>query len=295
VKIENLKIFLEVAQSESINEAARNLFMTHQNLNKIIKNLEAELNTQLFVRTNKGIQLTSNGKELFVTASQIVKNYDSFLEKLHNTDTEIIKFYTLASQSTLANTLQGQRFGERYLSVHKRDFDEIIKMIQQGKTGIYFLPIRESEQITLPRETGRYIITSSDFVTYVCHKNYTQQYQNSQYSKLDKLISNTAKQIAGIRAINIDDIQISKKLMRDEGFAYSTEYQMFLAEFPEDEWVVFNRESMPEFRIAYTLFFNLPDTPTFQQLQEDIIKTVESFFSISPSINKENKSIDATL
>ncbi|MBP3628843.1 MAG: LysR family transcriptional regulator, partial [Anaerotignum sp.] len=70
MKIENLKIFLEVAQSESINEAARNLFMTHQNLNKIIKNLEAELNTQLFVRTNKGILLTSNGKELFVTASQ---------------------------------------------------------------------------------------------------------------------------------------------------------------------------------------------------------------------------------
>ena len=133
VKIENLKIFLEVAQSESINEAARNLFMTHQNLNKIIKNLEAELNTQLFIRTNRGIQLTANGKELFVTASQMIKNYESFLDRLQNTENSIVKFYTVPSQSTLVTQLQGKRFGERYLSVHKRDFEELLKMIQRGK------------------------------------------------------------------------------------------------------------------------------------------------------------------
>lgn len=277
VKIENLKIFLEVAQSESINEAARNLFMTHQNLNKIIKNLEAELNTQLFIRTNRGIQLTANGKELFVTASQMIKNYESFLDRLQNTENDIVKFYTIPSQSTLVTQLQGKRFGERYLSVHKRDFEELLKMIQRGKAGIYYLPLM-GETIILPPETIQHTIIASDLLTYVCHKNYSSFYASKKYADLDKLISNTSKNGLDNHAINIDDIQICKKLMRDEGFAYSTEYQMYRAEFPEDEWMVFHQEAMPEFRTAYTLFFNLPETAEFQQLQHNIIDEIRDFF-----------------
>ena len=290
MKIENLKIFLEVAQSESINEAARNLFMTHQNLNKIIKNLESELNTQLFVRTNKGIQLTANGKELFVTASQIVRNYDSFLEKLQNTNSNIIKFYTIPSQSMLAEKIQGTPFGQQYLSVYKRDFDEIIKMVQRGKNGIYFLPVA-SEVIETCPDTTTHIITSSDIVIYACHKDHIQQYKNKDIAMLNRWISNTSKDGFEGFAMNIDDIHLRKRLMREEGFAYSTEYNLFGAEFPEEEWVIFHQESVPDYHVTYTLFFNLPNTLEFQQLQQNIIKTVESFFLIGNS----DKSIYATL
>lgn len=277
MKIENLKIFLEVAQSESINEAARNLFMSHQNLNKIIKNLETELNTALFVRTNKGIQLTSNGRELFVTASQIVRNYESFLGKLNNAETDILKFYTLPSQSMLASSLQGKRFGERYLSVYKRDFDELVKMIQSGKIGIYFLPLMDETVLVAP-ETTRYTIASSDLITYVCHEKYLEQYRGKSFNEFDKLVSNTSKKSLDSLAINIDDIQVRKKLMRDEGFICSTEYQLYLAEFPENEWFVIYQEAMPEYRVSYTLFFNLPNTAEYQQLQQIIINNINDFF-----------------
>ncbi len=289
MKIENLKIFLEVAQSESINEAARSLFMTHQNLNKIIKNLEAELNTQLFVRTNKGIQLTGSGKELFITASQIVKNYDSFLDKLQNTNSDIIKFYTIPSQSMLSEKIQSTPFGNQYLSVYKRDFDEILKMIQRGKTGIYFLPIA-SEVIETCQDTTKHVIASSDVVIYACHKQHIHQYENKGITTLHRWISNTSKDGFEGFAMNIDDIHLRKRLMREEGFAYSTEYNLFGAEFPEDEWVIFHQESVPDYHVTYTLFFNLPNTLEFQQLQQNIIEVVESFFT-----PQNRKSTDATL
>lgn len=278
MKIENLKIFLEVAQAESMNEAARNLFMSHQNLNKIIKNLENELNTQLFLRSNKGIQLTSSGKELFITANQIVKSYDKFIETLHYTESDVIKFYTLSSQSTLANKLRIQQFGNRYLSIYKRDLNEIIKMIQRGKTGIYFLPLSKDMVVPIAPETTKHVLISSDRLTLICHKTYLEQYTGKSFVDAKKLLCNTAQNEFETSAINIDDIQLCKKLMRDEGFAYSTEYHLYRAEFTEDEWCIFYEESMPNYRIEFTLFFNLPNTAEFQKLQQDIIKSIESFF-----------------
>lgn len=277
MKIENLKIFLEVAQAESMNEAARNLFMSHQNLNKIIRNLETELNTQLFVRSNKGIQLTGNGKELFITASQIVRNYDSFLEKLNSSENDIIKFYTIHAHATLAGKLQGKQLGDRYISVYKRDFEEITKMIQRGKTGIYFLPVT-GDNFVCPPETASHIVTASDLIIGVCHKNYLEQYAGKTLAETSRLINSASKiGLDGI-AIGIDDVQLCKTLMREEGFAYSNEYQLFRAEFPEDEWEIFSEESMPDYKVAYTLFFNLPDTIESQQLQQNIIKYIEAFF-----------------
>lgn len=284
MKIENLKIFLEVAQAESMNEAARNLFMSHQNLNKIIKNLESELNTQLFLRTNKGIQLTNSGKELFITANQIVKSYDKFLETLHYTESDIIKFYTLSSQSTLSNCLRSQQFGNRYLSIYKRDLNEIIKMIQRGKTGIYFLPINKDLAFSVAPETTKHVLFSSDRVTLICHKNYLEQYTGKSFYDAKKLLCNTAQNEFETAALNIDDIQLCKKLMRNEGFAYSTEYHLYCAEFTEDEWYIFHEESMPDYKIEFTLFFNLPNTAEFQKLQQDIIQSIEAFFFVTPNV-----------
>ena len=52
MKIENLKLFLAVAESGSINKTAEQFFLTHQSLGVILKSLEKELNRTLFVRTN---------------------------------------------------------------------------------------------------------------------------------------------------------------------------------------------------------------------------------------------------
>jgi len=58
------KIFYEVAKSESISDASKKLYITQSAVSKSIKNLEEELNTQLFYRYVKGVKLTDKGKDL---------------------------------------------------------------------------------------------------------------------------------------------------------------------------------------------------------------------------------------
>ena len=138
MKIEHLKIFLEVAQSESINKAAAKLFTSHQNLNVLLKKLEEELDTVLFVRSNKGIVLSDEGRELMDAATQIIEIYDDFQNKIKK-DTGVLNFYTVTSLASIINDLQGCCFCSNYISVFKKNVGELYALLESKKKGIYFI------------------------------------------------------------------------------------------------------------------------------------------------------------
>ena len=71
-----LKIFREVAKAGSISKAAENMSYVQSNITTHIKKLEKELNSVLFVRHNKGITLTSEGKKLLFYANSILDLID---------------------------------------------------------------------------------------------------------------------------------------------------------------------------------------------------------------------------
>ena len=68
------KFFLKVSEMGSISKAADKLYISQPALSQQLKNLEKELHTPLFIRSNKGIELTEEGK--------IVYKYFSMSEKL---------------------------------------------------------------------------------------------------------------------------------------------------------------------------------------------------------------------
>ena len=57
-------IFYTVANTGNISRAARQLFISQPSLSKSIGRLEAQLNTQLFIRTSRGVRLTEDGQLL---------------------------------------------------------------------------------------------------------------------------------------------------------------------------------------------------------------------------------------
>lgn len=57
----DIRIFLQVADSGSINSAARVLRMSQPTVSQNIRDLELRLNTQLFIRTAAGVELTEAG------------------------------------------------------------------------------------------------------------------------------------------------------------------------------------------------------------------------------------------
>ena len=73
----DLKAFIVVYEMKSINAAARKLFITPQGLSQIIKRLELELETELFVRDNVGVHPTAYGNALYENAQSIISEIDS--------------------------------------------------------------------------------------------------------------------------------------------------------------------------------------------------------------------------
>ena len=69
-----LEAFVAVAKYGSFSKAARELFLTQPTISSHIQNLEKELDTVLFNRSNKYITLTKSGEILFDNAISILNN-----------------------------------------------------------------------------------------------------------------------------------------------------------------------------------------------------------------------------
>ena len=59
------KIFYEVARTQNISRAAKELYISQPAISKSISRLEESLGTALFVRNSRGVQLTDEGKILY--------------------------------------------------------------------------------------------------------------------------------------------------------------------------------------------------------------------------------------
>lgn len=75
MEIRHLEYFLKVAEKKSFSRAAEELHVTQSNISKIIKELEEELDVQLFYRNPKSIELTSEAESLIPEAHEIVSSF----------------------------------------------------------------------------------------------------------------------------------------------------------------------------------------------------------------------------
>ncbi|MBB5172586.1 selenium metabolism-associated LysR family transcriptional regulator [Texcoconibacillus texcoconensis] len=87
---EHLKTFVTVANHKSFSEAARILFLSQPTITSQIKSLERSLNTSLFNRTSKYVEMTPAAKILYSYAQEILdlqvkaqNEIDELLEDLH--------------------------------------------------------------------------------------------------------------------------------------------------------------------------------------------------------------------
>lgn len=79
--LQQLKYVICVADHASMNEAANTLFIAQPSLSKSIRDLELEIGNSIFIRTNKGIQITTEGREFLGYARQVVEQSSLLEEK----------------------------------------------------------------------------------------------------------------------------------------------------------------------------------------------------------------------
>lgn len=73
--IRQLKYIITVADMGSMNEAAKELFISQPSLSQTVKELESEIGVELFKRSNRGVTVTQEGQEFLGYARQVVEQY----------------------------------------------------------------------------------------------------------------------------------------------------------------------------------------------------------------------------
>ncbi|MEG1869428.1 MAG: LysR family transcriptional regulator, partial [Oscillospiraceae bacterium] len=82
--LQQLKYAIAVSDKGSINEAAKELFISQPSLSNSIKELETEIKITIFTRTNKGVNISPEGAEFLGYARQVVQQAALLEEKYLN-------------------------------------------------------------------------------------------------------------------------------------------------------------------------------------------------------------------
>ena len=90
IDFELYRIFYEVANHSNITKASEELNISQPAISKSIKNLEEQLGGQLFVRTKRGVVLTSEGKEFYNYIKQAIE----YINNAENKFTDLINLET---------------------------------------------------------------------------------------------------------------------------------------------------------------------------------------------------------
>lgn len=95
--LQQLRYALAVGKYHSINEAATALFVTQPTISTSIKELEEEFGIKIFSRTNRGIEITTEGTEFLGFARQVVEQSNLLREHYVKDRKRMIRF-TVSSQ-----------------------------------------------------------------------------------------------------------------------------------------------------------------------------------------------------
>ena len=74
MRIEQLRYFLSLAKTQSLNKTGLEFYTTHQGISKAIRQLEDEIGAPLFTRSSKGMFLTNEGHMFLPVAEKCVRD-----------------------------------------------------------------------------------------------------------------------------------------------------------------------------------------------------------------------------
>ena len=83
MNLEHCKYLIEIHKTGSINQAARNLYTSSQNISRIKNNLEKTLDTKLFERSPGGLVPTKNGKVVLKFCQNVLSEYHQTIRQLN--------------------------------------------------------------------------------------------------------------------------------------------------------------------------------------------------------------------
>ena len=82
MEIEQLRVFLTLAETKNFTRAAERLFVSHSTVSRSLSALEDELGVRLVERDNRVLGLTAAGERLYERANELVSLADAIAEEI---------------------------------------------------------------------------------------------------------------------------------------------------------------------------------------------------------------------
>ena len=156
-----LKYAITVAECGSMNEAAKELFISQPSLSSSIKDLETETGVQIFRRTNRGISLTPQGEEFLGYARQVVEQYE-LMETKYIDKSEVKKKFSVSMQhytfAVNAFIEMVKQFGmdEYEFAVREEKTYEVIEDVRDFRSEIGILYVNDFNRRVLDKLFAEY-------------------------------------------------------------------------------------------------------------------------------------------
>ena len=151
-----LRYAIMVANSSSMNEAARNLFISQPSLSTAIKELEEEIGVELFRRTNRGISVTPEGEEFLGYARQVVEQY-ALIESKYVAKEQTKKKFSVSMQhytfavSAFVQLVKQFGMDEYEFAIHETRTYDVIQDVKNFKSEIGILYINDFNRNVLTK------------------------------------------------------------------------------------------------------------------------------------------------
>ncbi len=149
MELRQLKYFARVAETLNFSDAAKSLYVTQSTLSQQIKQLEQELNAQLFQRNSHSVSLTEVGEELLPYALRAIHDVDLCLDRVHDLQQLLTGTLNIGVTYTFSPILSETLmvFMKRYphvrLNIYYKSMEELMELLS-NRTVDFVLAFRSS-------------------------------------------------------------------------------------------------------------------------------------------------------
>lgn len=156
-----LKYVITVAGQNSLNDAAKVLFISQPSLSSAIRSLEKEVGFDIFIRSKNGITLTTKGAEFIGYAKSVVEQYE-LLDAKYISQTDVKKTFSVSMQhytfavNAFVELVKQYGMDEYEFEVHETKTHEVIENVKNRKSEIGILYLNDFNRNVLNKLFAEY-------------------------------------------------------------------------------------------------------------------------------------------
>ena len=150
--LQQLRYAITIADSNSMNVAAKQLFISQPSLSSAIRELEEEIGIDIFLRSNRGIAITPEGEEFLGYARQVAEQFrllsDKYIDKKSKKKFSVSTQHYTFAVNAFVEMVKKVGMEEYEFAVHETRTYEIIENVKNFKSELGILYLNDfNEQV----------------------------------------------------------------------------------------------------------------------------------------------------